>query len=73
MAVQSIQQDAFDPVNITDTCYDKSTDDGRKHLAILNSIYECQDEDLVKTYTPKVNQKVFYHVVKFLGMDFYIL
>ncbi len=30
------------------------TDIGWKHLAILNSIYECQDENLVKMYTPKV-------------------
>ncbi len=59
MAVQNIQQDAFPPVIITDKCYDPSTDDGRKHLAILNSIYECQDEDLVKTYTPKVNENYF--------------
>ncbi len=31
-----------------------STDSGWRHLAILNSIYECQDRDLVEMYTPKV-------------------
>ncbi len=61
MKVQNIQEDVFRPVRVTDT-YDISTDIGRKHLAILNSIYESQDEDLVKKYTPKVLEDSSPHV-----------
>ncbi len=49
MAVQNIQQDALHPIALAET------DNGQKHLALLNIIYECQDRNLVKIYTPKVD------------------
>ncbi len=45
MAVQNIQQDPITFANIR-------TELGWKHLAVLNSLYECQDGDLVKIFTP---------------------
>ncbi len=51
IAVQNIQQDPLRPIS--------ATDNGWKHLALLNSIYESQDRDLVKIYTPKVLEDKF--------------
>ncbi len=54
IAVQNIKQDPVRPFEINTNMHDVSTDIlGRNNY---NSIYECQDRDLVKMYTPKVSE-----------------
>ncbi len=65
MAVQNILQDPLSAFTITDT-HEIAGDNGWKHLALLNSIYESQDRDLVKIYTPKIlENRVPRHVPDF--------